>query len=201
MQKNTLNRLILLFIALFMLIPIAVVMFSWTKPMAEIWGHLREYILPEVLKNTAIMLIMVIIGAGGLGTLLAWFTSMYRFTGQKFFSWALMLPLAIPAYVLAFISIGIFDYSGVIQSTMRAVGIETPLPSVRNIWGAGGLFIGKTGVFIAGQTYFRGWGNAWRISFTNLFPFGITTSIALDYRRFVTCLYGNFGGLWGGIGF
>ncbi|MBS9779375.1 MAG: iron ABC transporter permease [Moraxellaceae bacterium] len=137
MPKNTLNRLILFFVALFMLIPIAVVMFSWTKPMAEIWSHLREYILPEVLKNTAIMLLMVIIGAGGLGTLLAWFTSMYRFTGQKFFSWALMLPLAIPAYVLAFISVGIFDYSGVIQSTMRAVGIATPLPSVRNIWGAG----------------------------------------------------------------
>ncbi len=136
-KKNTLNRLILLLVALFMLIPIAVVMFSWTKPMAEIWGHLREYILPEVLKNTAIMLLMVIIGAGGLGTLLAWFTSMYRFTGQKFFSWALMLPLAIPAYVLAFISVGIFDYSGVIQSTMRAVGIATPLPSIRNIWGAG----------------------------------------------------------------
>ncbi len=137
MPAHIVSRVVLMLLALFMLIPIAVVLFSWTKPMAEIWGHLREYVLPEVLKNTALMLMMVIIGAGGLGTLLAWFTSMYRFTGQKFFSWALMLPLAIPAYVLAFITVGLFDYSGVIQSTMRAVGIETPLPSVRNIWGAG----------------------------------------------------------------
>lgn len=124
-------------ISLFMLVPIIIVLLSWFQPMAEIWSHLREYVLPQVLKNTAILLSMVIVIAGGLGTLLAWITSMYRFPGQRFFAWALMLPLAIPAYVLAFVSAGIIDYSGPLQTSLRALGISAGIPSVRNVWGAG----------------------------------------------------------------
>ncbi len=105
--------------------------------MAEIWQHMSEYVLPEVLKNSVILLGMVIVLAGSLGTMLAWFTSMYRFPLQRFFTWALMLPLAIPAYVLAFVMVGFLDYSGGLQTTMRAMSIETALPSVRNVWGAG----------------------------------------------------------------
>ena len=120
-----------------MLIPIIIVLLSWLQPVADIWSHMREYVLPQVLKNTAILLAMVIFIAGSLGTVLAWMTSMYRFAGQRFFSWALMLPLAIPAYVLAFVSVGIIDYSGPLQSTLRLLGFESGIPSVRNVWGAG----------------------------------------------------------------
>ena len=128
---------ILTLIALFMLIPIVIVLLSWLQPLADVWPHMREYVLPEVLKNTAILLTMVIVIAGGLGTSLAWITSMYRFPGQRFFAWALMLPLAIPAYVLAFVSAGIIDYSGPLQTSLRALGYTTGIPSVRNVWGAG----------------------------------------------------------------
>lgn len=124
-------------ISLFMLIPIIIVLLSWLQPVADIWSHMREYVLPQVVKNTAILLSMVIIIAGSLGTVLAWLTSMYRFAGQRFFAWALMLPLAIPAYVLAFVSAGIVDYSGPLQTMLRAFGVETGIPSVRNVWGAG----------------------------------------------------------------
>ena len=128
---------ILTLIALFMLVPIVIVLLSWLQPLADVWPHMREYVLPEVLKNTAILLTMVIVIAGGLGTSLAWITSMYRFPGQRFFAWALMLPLAIPAYVLAFVSAGIIDYSGPLQTSLRALGYTTGIPSVRNVWGAG----------------------------------------------------------------
>ncbi|WP_242678725.1 ABC transporter permease [Psychrobacter pygoscelis] len=124
-------------ISLFMLVPIIIVLLSWFQPMADIWSHMYEYVLPQVLKNTAILLAMVIVIAGSLGTLLAWITSMYRFPGQRFFTWALMLPLAIPAYVLAFVSVGIIDYSGPLQTGLRAMGIDAGIPSVRNVWGAG----------------------------------------------------------------
>lgn len=128
---------VLTLIAVFMLIPIVIVLLSWLQPLADIWPHMREYVLPEVLKNTAVLLTMVIVIAGGLGTALAWLTSMYRFPGQRFFAWALMLPLAMPAYVLAFVSAGIIDYSGPLQTTLRAFGVATGIPSIRNVWGAG----------------------------------------------------------------
>lgn len=135
--NNVLAKLVLGLISLFLLIPIIIVVLSWFEPMADIWQHLFDYVLPEVIKNTCILLAMVIIIAGSLGTLLAWLTSMYKFPCQRFFSWALMLPLAMPAYVLAFVVSGIVDYSGVIQTTLRSMGIMYGIPSIRNIWGAG----------------------------------------------------------------
>ncbi len=131
------SKSVLGLISLFMLIPIVIVLLSWTQPMADIWSHMREYVLPQVLKNTAILLLMVTVISGSIGTALAWVTSMYRFPGQRFFSWALMLPLAMPAYVLAFVTVGIVDFSGPLQTALREFGISTAIPSVRNVWGAG----------------------------------------------------------------
>ncbi|WP_324033924.1 iron ABC transporter permease [Psychrobacter sp. TAE2020] len=137
LSRRILSKSVLGLISLFMLVPIIVVLFSWTQPVSDIWIHMREYVLPQVLKNTAILLMMVTVISGGLGTALAWVTSMYRFPGQRFFAWALMMPLAIPAYVLAFVTIGIVDFSGPLQTGLRDLGITTAIPSVRNIWGAG----------------------------------------------------------------
>ena len=120
-----------------MLVPILVVLLSWTQPVADIWTHMREYVLPQVLKNTAILLMMVTVISGTIGTAMAWVTSMYRFPGQRFFSWALMLPLAMPAYVLAFVTVGIVDFSGPLQTALRDFGFTASIPSVRNVWGAG----------------------------------------------------------------
>lgn len=137
LSRRILSKSVLGLISLFMLVPIIVVLFSWTQPVSDIWIHMREYVLPQVLKNTAILLMMVTVISGGLGTALAWVTSMYRFPGQRFFAWSLMMPLAIPAYVLAFVTIGIVDFSGPLQTGLRDLGITTAIPSVRNIWGAG----------------------------------------------------------------
>jgi iron(III) transport system permease protein len=137
LRKRIISKSVLGLISLFMLVPIVIVLLSWTQPVADIWGHMAEYVLPQVLKNTAILLLMVVVISGTVGTALAWVTSMYRFPGQRFFSWALMLPLAIPAYVLAFVTLGIVDFSGPLQTGLRDMGISTAIPSVRNVWGAG----------------------------------------------------------------
>ena len=137
MQKRITSKSVLGLISLFMFIPIIVVLFSWTQPVEDIWAHMADYVLPQVLKNTAVLLTMVIIIAGSIGTGLAWVTSMYRFPGQRFFSWALMLPLAMPAYVLAFVTAGIVDFSGPLQTALREFGVTSAIPSVRNVWGAG----------------------------------------------------------------
>ena len=54
-----------------------------------------------------------------IGVSLAWFTAVCEFPGRKFFSWALLLPLAIPAYVIAFVALGLFDYTGPVQAGLR----------------------------------------------------------------------------------
>ncbi|MGP4714568.1 MULTISPECIES: ABC transporter permease [unclassified Psychrobacter] len=135
--QRILSKSVLGLISLFMLVPILIVLLSWTQPVADIWTHMADYVLPQVLKNTAILLVMVTVFSGSIGTILAWFTSMYRFPGQRFFTWALMLPLAIPAYVLAFVTVGIVDFSGPLQTFLRDAGLTTAIPSVRNVWGAG----------------------------------------------------------------
>ena len=136
-RKRVISKSVLGLISLFMLVPILIVLLSWTQPVADIWGHMRQYVLPQVLQNTAILLLMVTVISGTVGTALAWVTSMYRFPGQRFFSWALMLPLAMPAYVLAFVTVGIVDFSGPLQTALRDFGVMTAIPSVRNVWGAG----------------------------------------------------------------
>ncbi len=70
--------------------------------------------------------------AGLLGTSLAWLTSVTEFPGRRFFTWALMLPIAVPGYVMAFVAVGLFEYAGPVQSSLRdLLGPETGFPEIR----------------------------------------------------------------------
>lgn len=113
------TRTVTLFAALITLLPVGLVTLSFLFPADEIWEHLRSTILYEVIFNTIILVLGVGAGTLLIGVSLAWLTAIYDFPGRKFFSWTLMLPLAIPAYVTAFVAIGIFDYTGVIQTALR----------------------------------------------------------------------------------
>lgn len=119
-----------------MLLPVLVVGASLFEPFADIWQHMGQHVLPRVATNTLILLCCVGVGTAIIGTLLAWITSVYDFPLRGFFRWALMLPLAMPAYVLAFVSVGFLDYTGILQTTLRAVGNTTTMPSLNNVWGA-----------------------------------------------------------------
>ena len=70
--------------------------------------------------NTFWLAVGVSLGTALLGVSLAWFTAVCDFPGRGFFSWALLLPLAIPAYVIAFVALGLFDYVGPVQTGLRA---------------------------------------------------------------------------------
>lgn len=113
-------RLAAFLVSLITLIPLAVVLFSLVTPQPAIWDHLTQYVLPELLINTFWLILGVAVGTGLLGVSLAWLTAVYDFPGRRFFSWALMLPLAIPAYVAAFVNIGLFDFTGPVQTALRA---------------------------------------------------------------------------------
>ena len=66
------------------------------------------------------LVVGVAIVSGAIGTALAWLTAICEFPGRRFFDWALLMPLAIPAYVLAFVAVGFLDYAGPLQSWLRA---------------------------------------------------------------------------------
>lgn len=102
-------------------IPLLVVLSYFLLPQPEVWTHLGEYVLPRVIVNTLVLLTGVGVGVVLVGVSLAWLTAACDFPGRRFFSWALVLPLAIPAYVLAFVHVGILDFSGPIQSWIREV--------------------------------------------------------------------------------
>lgn len=124
-------------LSLLTLIPLAVVLGSWLHPQPEVWQHLRAYVLPAVLRNTAIMAVGVALMVGLLGVSLAWLTALCEFPGRRFFSWALILPLALPAYVLAAVEVGLLDYSGALQTFLRdTLGLRNALPPIRSMGGA-----------------------------------------------------------------
>lgn len=123
-------------IALLTLIPLLVVLSSFFNPQPEIWQHLSEYVLPRVLKNTAVLMLGVSVGVLLLGVSLAWLTSVCEFPGRRFFAWSLMLPLAMPAYVLAFVQVGLFDFTGPVQTLLREwTGDSSWFPRIRSTGG------------------------------------------------------------------
>jgi iron(III) transport system permease protein len=121
------------------LVPLAAIVIAVLSPEREVWGHLVRYVLPGVVTNTLIVAVGVALFGGAIGTGLAWLTAMCEFPGRRFFDWALLLPLAIPAYVLAFVAVGFLDYAGPLQTWLRAVfGSSAWVPSIRS---AGGVIV------------------------------------------------------------
>jgi iron(III) transport system permease protein len=119
-------------ISLATLIPLLVVLSSFLRPQPEVWQHLAQYVLPGLLANTAWLLLGVGAGTLLLGVSLGWLVAVCEFPGRRFFSWALMLPLALPAYVSAFAAIGIFDFTGPLQTALREMGFMAGLPPIRS---------------------------------------------------------------------
>ena len=113
-------RLIPFLVAAVVLVPVGTVISSLFVPAGDVWQHLVETTLAGLLVNTFWLAVGVSAGSALLGVSLAWFTAVCEFPGRKFFSWALLLPLAIPAYVTAFVALGLFDYIGPVQTALRA---------------------------------------------------------------------------------
>lgn len=133
-------RLITYGTALSVALPLSVILWSFNYPTREIWLHLSRYLLVDLLLNTAILAGGVLCGTSILGVSLAWLTGVCEFPGRKVFTWALLLPLAIPTYVLAFVFLGLLDFSGPVQTMFRA-WIPDSRAWFPNVRSAGGVII------------------------------------------------------------
>lgn len=123
-------------VALLVATPILFVLSSLVTPSLDIWAHLWETQLLELIWNTLILIVGVGLGVLVLGIGLAWLVTMYRFPGRGIFEWLLILPLAIPAYVIGFVFLAIFDYAGPVQGWLRAwLGPEIWFPDIASYGG------------------------------------------------------------------
>ena len=117
------------------LLPLSVLVLSWQSIDLQIWSHLLDTQMSRLLGNTLTLILGVGVGVTVLGVSLAWLTSLCEFPGRRWLDWALMLPFAIPAYVLAFVFVGLLDFSGPVQTLLREWFGPMRLPRVRSTGG------------------------------------------------------------------
>lgn len=126
--------------SLIILIPIGAIALFLFAPPSDNWPHLVDTVLPEYVSNSLWLMAGVSVGAGSIGVTTAWLTSMYRFPGRNVLIWALLLPLAMPAYIIAYTYTGLLDVSGPVQGWIRqSLGLEFGeywFPEVRSLGGA-----------------------------------------------------------------
>lgn len=106
-------------IASLVVMPIAAVIWFAFTPEDNIWPHLVSTTLPRYLRNTVILMLGVGLLTSVIGTVTAWLVVMYRFPGAKWLQWALLLPLAVPAYVGAYALVDFLEYAGPVQTALR----------------------------------------------------------------------------------
>lgn len=118
-------------IAAIVLAPMLSVFWLALHPTENIWPHLISTVLPRYLGNTFVLMGGVAVLTAAVGTGAAWLTTMYRFPGQKWLDFALLFPMAIPAYVGAYALVDFLQYAGPVQSALReAMGWQ----SARDYW-------------------------------------------------------------------
>jgi len=127
-------------IAVVLGIPIFSVLSSIFEPSSDTWQHLSETLLNDYIINSLILAAGVSVGTFLIGVNTAWLTSVCVFPGRRIFEWALLLPMAMPAYIIAYTYTGFLDFAGPIQTTLReAMGWgygDYWFPDIRSIEGA-----------------------------------------------------------------
>ena len=106
-------------IAAFILLPVIVIVSYALHADGALWQHLLDTVLNEYLVNSLLLLLGVGVGVLLLGVPTAWLTSMCSFPGRRWLSWALLLPLAMPAYIIAYTYTGLLDFAGPVQTWIR----------------------------------------------------------------------------------
>jgi iron(III) transport system permease protein len=106
-------------VALLLALPVLTVFVTALQPTGAVWRHLAATVLADYVWNS--VLLMLGVGAGTLliGVPAAWLTSVHEFPGRRWLEWALLLPMAIPAYIIAYTYTGLLDFAGPVQATLR----------------------------------------------------------------------------------
>jgi iron(III) transport system permease protein len=121
-------------------LPVMVVFASVLVPTAGVWSHLAETVLWDYLANTALLAAGVGLGVIAIGVGAAWLVSMCDFPGRSLFEWALLLPLAVPTYIIGYTYTDLLQFAGPVQTLLRDVmdwsRADYWFPPIRSLGGA-----------------------------------------------------------------
>ena len=142
-SKFTSSNLFILFLfttITLLALPVLTVFSFIFEPASDVWNHLVNTVLSDYLTNSLLLLLGVAVGTLSMGITTAWLTSMYDFPGRRVIEWALLLPLAMPAYIIAYTYTGLLDFAGPVQTHLRELfGWQYGdywFPEIRSLFGA-----------------------------------------------------------------
>ncbi len=130
-----------LLVAVVVALPILGVPWLALFPRENIWPHLISTVLPGYVTTTLGLMLGVTFGVLSMGVICAWLVTMCRFPGRRIFEWALLLPLAVPAYVIAYVYTDLLEYAGPVQIFLRYLfgwqsAADYWFPEIRSLAGA-----------------------------------------------------------------
>ena len=130
---------------IFFISPVALVLSSLFGQYSENWSHLYNYVLSDYIINSFLLITGVSILTSVIGIITSWLVTNFNFSGKKFFEWALILPLSVPPYILAYTYTGLFDASGSANTFLIEIfNLDKStiiFPNIRNIYGAVTVFL------------------------------------------------------------
>ncbi|MFM7420731.1 MAG: iron ABC transporter permease, partial [Alphaproteobacteria bacterium] len=100
--------------------PILAVLVTAAAPGGEVWRHILATTLPGMLASSALLALLVAVMAGSAGAITAWLVVACEFRGRRFLEVALLLPIAMPAYLCGYVYTWLLDVAGPVQTTLRA---------------------------------------------------------------------------------
>jgi iron(III) transport system permease protein len=141
MHAVRIRSVIFIFTALFISLPVLALISSWLEwnaASAQVLSELAQTVLPDYLLTSLLLCAGVAVGVTVLGLSAAAAVTLFRFPGHRFFEWALLLPMAMPAYVVAYAYTDFFQFSGPLQNFIRATwSLEGRVfPEIRSLGGA-----------------------------------------------------------------
>ena len=141
MHPFRIRSVVFVFTALLISLPILALISSWLEwnaASAEVLKELAQTVLPDYLLTSVLLCAGVAVGVTVLGLSTATAVTLFKFPGQSFFEWALLLPMAMPAYVVAYAYTDFFQFSGPLQNFIRSTcSLEGRVfPEIRSLGGA-----------------------------------------------------------------
>ena len=135
-----------LLVALLVALPLLGLALSFLEPAtAGVWDHLVQTVLPRYVANSLVLVALVSVGVAVVGSACAWAVAALDFPGRRWLEWALLLPLAMPAYVVAYAYTDLLQFSGPVQTALRELtgwrAREYWFPEIRSLPGAAALFV------------------------------------------------------------
>lgn len=140
MRRPPLSTSVTYVTALLFAVPVVTVILHLLLPSTGNWQHLAATVLPDYIRNSLVLMLAVGLGTAVIGAGTAWLVVMCRFPGRGLLEWALVLPLAVPSYVIAYAYTDFLQFSGPVQSGLRDLMGWGPgdvgLPNIRSLGGA-----------------------------------------------------------------